>query len=666
MHPGRIYERVVICALVVSASCPVIAAPASRKATGKRPANQAKLFRGKISVNVARAEQLFMERKYAEAASLFKHELNRNSRNTEAYAGLGMSLAMQFKLDGASEQFDRALKLDPANPVAHAGKALVILNRLQSSDQEVIDKKDAFLREAEANARMAVQADPNLQQAHYVLGRVLIQQNKGEDAYEAFRKAAELDPQFSPAFTGMGQIDLKQGRLDQAASNLRAAINLNPGNSTAHYAMGELLLEQGAVAEAIKELNISLYQHRNSAPVHMALGKAYEAQGNYEAALKQFERAAFIKPELKEASKRQADLHVKLGKQQMEKGGTIAALKEFKQSVLIDPMNPEPYLAMSELRQRRGDLELAIAELRSGLELIPDDANLHRRIAENSLKLGRLDDAIYEFEKSLQSSPDAGAVHGLTQALYLKAQGQSQESFFASNDYETAEATLNRAIKLQPDDLKLRLAQAKLHALAGRPVDLSAVKNPRTIPERILYAEALLAQNRFGESAGEMKTVISQLQSTQDAVAVAEMAMLNMDHESAEAAFQKVAALGGGERAKFGLAAVQRLREAAQKRLNLAADLAKRKQLNSAADTYRDAIAADPRLADARLGLASVEERLAPNSPDELRNAVKQYQLYLDLAKNIPDKQRLALNKRIETLKTRAAKIEDRNAVATK
>lgn len=625
-----------------------------------------KLFRGKITHSVAKGQNLFMERKYAEAAALFKQEINRNSKDTEAYAGLGMSLAMQFKLDGAEKEFERALALNPNSAVAQAGKALVLLNRLQSSNQEIIDKRDAMLKESAQLASDSVTNDPYLQLGHFVLGKVLLEQGNTMEAYKSFQNALDADPQYSPALTGLGQIDWKEGRLDQAADNLSKAIALNSGNSTAHYVLGEVLLQKGAVGAAIKELNISLYQHPNSAPVRLALGRAYESQGNNEAALKQYERAALIKPELKDANTLMAKLHIKLGEQEMNKGTTVGALKEFKQAVLIDPLNPAPYLAMAKLREKRGDLDLAISELKSGLELIPEDISLHKRVAEHSLKLGRIDDAIVEYEKVLQSSSDGACIHGLTQALYIKAQGQSQDSFFASNDYEDAEKTLNRAIKLRPNDLRLHLAQAKLRSMAGRPVDLSAIGTPKTVPEKIAYSEALLAQNRFEESAQEMKTVINQLTSAKDAVAVAEISMLNMDHESADAAFKKAAELGSKERAEYGLAAVKRLRNTAQHRLNLAADLAKKRQMNSALDTYRDAVVADPKLPAARLGLARVEEKIAPASVEGLRDAATQYLCYLDLTKGIPEKERTRLTKHAQNLKAKAAKLEERSGVASR
>lgn len=629
-----------------------------------QPAGARNLIRGKISMVVQQANTLFMERKYEEAASLYRTALKRNPKDVESRAGLGMALAMQFKLDAADQEFDKALELDGANALAQSGKALVTLNRLQSSDKTIIDNRSNLLASAEDHALKAIDADPSSEQGHYALGRVLVEEGKDADAYSSFQKALELNPQSWAALTSLGQLDLKEGKVEQAIDELQKAVSLNSGNSTAHFALGEALVKTGKLSEGIKELNTSLYQHPNSAPVHMALGNAYEEQKNYDAALKEYEKAALIKPEYKAAYAKMADLHIKLGNEASASGNTVTALKEFKQSVLVDPMNPKPYLAMAQLREQRGDLELAISELNSGLELLPEDASLKKRIGHNYLKMGRVDDAITQFESVLKAKSDPEVVHELTQALYLKSRSESQDAFVASSDYETAEATLTRAIKLQPNDLKLRLALAKLHSIAGKPANLAHVGTPRTVPEKISYAEALLAQNQFDKSFEQMQDVIKNTKSASDAVALAEIAMLNMDHESAALAFAKAAELGDSQRAQFGIAAINRLRQSANERLHLADDLAKRNQLVSAADGYRDAIAANPRLAEAHLGLAKVEEKLSPKSATSLDNAVKELQAFIDLRKSIPEAEKARTLKHIQALQTKAAKLRLKETVA--
>ncbi|MDZ4835740.1 MAG: tetratricopeptide repeat protein [Candidatus Melainabacteria bacterium] len=622
-------------------------------------ASHAKLFKGRISYQVAKAEELWLQRKYDDAAVAFRKEMKRHPRNLDATAGLGMSLVMQFKLDGAEEQFDRVLTKQPDNAIAHTGKAFVAMNRLQSSSKTYIDKRSELLSSAENEAQAALQADSTLPQAHYALGSIYKEQNKLEEAYAKFKQATDLDPTYSDAYSQMAMLDLQQNRNSEAAANAREAITCNTANSTAHYALGESLLRQGSTDAAIKELNTALYLHRNSAPIHIALGKAYESQGNADAALKQYERASLIKPEAKEPNERMVGLHIALGKQYETQNNTVGALKEYRQASLIDPHHPEPYLHMAQLRENRGDLELAIAELRSGAEINRESPVLYQRIGEASLKLDKTDDAIKAFERALTLSPQNPAlVDGLSRSFYVKAQKESAGSFLMSNEFENAKVSLEKAIKLNPSNLRLRLAMAKLRALAGETVDLKSIGAPTNDAERVAYAEALLAQNKFPEAQQQMLQVINGATDPHEIAAVGDLALMIKDLDSASLAYKKTSELGQHERAKRGMTGVVRAREESRRHVTLGQDLAKRKQLGSAVDTFRAATAANPRLADARLGLAQSEERYASKSPAQLRDAAEQYRAYLSLSPDLDVKVQKRISKKIERIESRATKLD--------
>lgn len=60
---------------------------------------------------------------------------------------------------------------------------------------------------------------------------------------------------------------------------------------------------------------------------------------------------------------------------------------------------------------------------------------------------------------------------------------------------------LNKAMQMNPNDIRIRLAQAKVCSLKGETVDISTMRPPQNDGERIGYAEALLAQNRFQEAS---------------------------------------------------------------------------------------------------------------------------------------------------------------------
>src|SRR6185369_15959516 len=150
------------------------------------------------------------------------------------------------------------------------------------------------------------------------------------------------------------------------------------------------------------------------------------------------------------------------------------------------------------------------AELRSGLELMPNNPDLRVRIGDESLRVEKLDDAIREYETVLSMQPgNTRAADGLCTAYYMKSQKETTGGFFGSNDYDNAEAMINKAVQMNPNDMRLRLAQAKLRSLSGEVVDLSALGTPQNDGERISFAQALLAQNRFKDATDQMNTVIA-------------------------------------------------------------------------------------------------------------------------------------------------------------
>lgn len=578
-----------------------------------------KTLKIKIEREVVMADDLMLKGKYSDAADLYKAVVTKNNKNVPAIVGYGMALAKQFKLDGANEQFDKALALDPHNAMAHSGKAMVIYNRLQSSSNTIIKNKDALLKQAEAECKQGLSIDPGMPEAHYTLGNIYKEQGRLDEAVSEFNEAAKFDPQYSEAFAGLGVTKLLQGNLVDAITAFKQAIALNSGNSTAHYGLGTAYLKQGLYDEALKELNTSLYQNPNSAPTHLSMGKAYAGQGN-----------------------------------------TVAAIQQFQETIRIKPENSEAYLGIADIREQRGDLEHSIAELRSAIEMMPTNMDLHLKVADESLKLEKLDDSIKEYRSVLDAQPqNSAAAKGLTRAYYLKANKEATGAFFVSNEFESAKHMIDKAVQMNPNDMELRLAQAKLRAMSGEKIDLASIGTPSNDGERIAYAEALLAQNKFKDEDTQMNMVIGSAKDAKQAFAVADLALMIKDLPNAEAAYKKAASYPGAEeRSKRGLDLVDKAKDAAKQDLTLASDLARKKQLASAIDKYHATIYENPKVADSRLGIGQALEKLSPPISKDLREAVVQYKAYLDLAPDLPPKERQKIEKKIDNLTEKAYKLE--------
>lgn len=589
--------------------------------SGRQIALAKKTYQIRITRETVRADQLMLQGKYTEAADLYKGEIGRDKKNVPATVGYGMALARQFKLDAAEENFNKALEHDSMNAMAHAGKAMVMFNRLTSSSGTVIKNRDASLRNAEAEAKQALSIDPAMPEGHVTLGNIYKEQGRVDEAVNEYKEAIHLDPKYSDAYAQMGIAKLGKEQYADAVAAFKQAVSISSGNSTAHYGLGRAYYKQGLYDQALKELNTSLYQNRNSAPVHQTLGDIYAAQGN-----------------------------------------TVAAVSELQKSIAIKPENPDAYLHIADIRQGRGDLEMSIAELRSGLEMMPNNPDLHLRVADESLQLEKLDDAVKEYRTVMDANPqNAAAAKGLTRAYYLKANKEATGAFFVSNEYESAQRMIEQAVKMNPNDMELRLAQAKLRSMAGVPVDLASIGTPTNDGERVAYAEALLAQNKFADADKEMATVIANAADTKQTFAVGDLALMIKDLPSAEAAYKKASAMPGGEeRAKRGLNLVAKQKDVARQELTLGDDLSRRSQLASAIDKYHASIYDNPKIADSRMGIGKTLERLKPEASKDLKEAVVQYKAYMALTPNMPPKEAEKLTKHIEGLQSKAYKLEQK------
>lgn len=580
-----------------------------------------KPFQVRITREVVRADQLMLQGKYDEAADLYKGEMGRSPKSVAATVGYGMALAKQFKLDAADDHFNKVLSMDPMNAMAHCGKAMVTLGRLTSSSGTVIKNRDAMLKTAEGECKQALNIDPGMPEGHVTLGNIYKEEGRLDEAISEYQQATKLDPKYSEAYGQLGLAQLNKENYADAVAALKTAVSLNSGNSTAHYGLGKAYFRQGLLDEAYKELNTSLYQFPNSAPVWQAKGDVLGAQGN-----------------------------------------TVGAVQAYQKSILIKPENPDCYLRIADIRESRGDLEMSIAELRSGLEMMPNNPDLHMRIADESLKLEKLDDAIKEYKTVLDANPqNAPAAKGLTRAYYLKANKEATGAFFVSNEFESAQRMIDQAVAMNPNDMELRLAQAKLRSMAGTPVDLSAIGTPTNDGERIAYAEALLAQNKFKDEDAQMATVIGNATTSKQAFAVADLALMIKDLNNAEAAYKKASSYPDGvDRAKRGLNLVNKARDSAKQDLTLADDLARRSQLASAIDKYHASIYGNPKIADTRLGVGKALERLRPEASKDLKEAVIQYKAYMSLSPDMPPKEVEKWNKKIDNLANKAYKLEQK------
>ena len=87
-------------------------------------------------------------------------------------------------------------------------------------------------QDAEDRLRHAVSIDPNLAEAHSVLGKALFGQERYEEAIEAYQRATELDPEDAATLESYGRCLMQAGQFAEAVPQLERAHRIMPRNNS--------------------------------------------------------------------------------------------------------------------------------------------------------------------------------------------------------------------------------------------------------------------------------------------------------------------------------------------------------------------------------------------------------------------------------------------------
>ena len=161
---------------------------------------------------------------YDEAVEAFRHVLQLNPQNPEAYCELGAVYRLKEKTDDALAAYLHALEL-PAPPQTH-GVAHLCLARLYHSQGRFAD--------AENHGQHAVAMLPKNAESSFRLADTYVQRGKLASAKRAYQQALALDENLAPVYQGLGKIAFLQDRLEGSRSVLpesshdRAVSRRNP------------------------------------------------------------------------------------------------------------------------------------------------------------------------------------------------------------------------------------------------------------------------------------------------------------------------------------------------------------------------------------------------------------------------------------------------------
>ncbi|MEQ8791551.1 MAG: tetratricopeptide repeat protein [Pirellulaceae bacterium] len=204
--------------------------------------------------------------------------------NPEVYTQAAQLCEQQGNIDGAIEQYQQALAVDPKHQ-----KSLVSLAQLyaQQSNYE----------QATISYRRALEVDPRDAKALLGLARLYARQEDYTNATTTYRQAIQAHPENGVLLNDLGLCYARQGDVPRALQALSQAVQVDPKSQLYRNNFGTLLADAGQTSEALQQFSMA---HGPSA-ANYNLGVLLYQKGDHAAAARHLQQAVQLDPSMEAA-----------------------------------------------------------------------------------------------------------------------------------------------------------------------------------------------------------------------------------------------------------------------------------------------------------------------------------------------------------------------------
>ncbi len=264
------------------------------------------------------------------------------------------------QVDAAVEAYQRAVVLAPERAAAHSGLARALWRRYRAS------RDRAWLLQAEANARRAVELDEHLAAGWVSLGLVQSAQGQREEAADIFARVVRIDPANADAHRGLADLARQAGDIEAAITGFQRAVALRPEDMELHSLFGGLYYRVARYEDAEAEFRRALDLDPDENSSYKNLAAALHMQGRYPEAAQTLQQALALEPE--------EEVYTNLGTLYYFQGLYPQALSAFEKAAELTPGDARVWGNLGDARRRLpGQEALAREAFRTGLEILAEE-----------------------------------------------------------------------------------------------------------------------------------------------------------------------------------------------------------------------------------------------------------------------------------------------------
>jgi tetratricopeptide (TPR) repeat protein len=308
-----------------------------------------------------------------------------------------------------------------------------------------------------ATARDAVKADPNSEDARFILGRIhAIRRDFGESE-KAFKEIVRTNPAALEARVELSKLHVERREIDSGIGAAREASRINPASIDARLALvSALLVREEDRHLAFEEIAALVREFPFSAAVATARGKAHLVKQDRAAARRDFERALELDPQDLDALSQLLALDLSTGRSlgarrrlltHLEQRPDDPALLLMTAKVLVadrqharaetllrrvaalDPANFESYVLLGQLLIAQKRLDEAAQAFAAIIERDPKSADAHTMLGLLMHAQRRVPEAVAHYEKALEADSHAATAANNLAWLFAENDQQLERAF---------------------------------------------------------------------------------------------------------------------------------------------------------------------------------------------------------------------------------------------
>lgn len=334
------------------------------------------------------AAKALYDRRDSEAASQARDALSKFSGNAKAHAILGHALLREGSNDEAAREFEEAIRLNDATPLAHSGRALLL--------NEKRDYAGAMKELARAVDLDSADAFP-----HAIMAVSLRDQGKLEQAEAQIDEAKRLDPKLPLLHAFAASIHIAAKQESAAEEELKAALATTPADVGSLSALGDLYITQHRYQEAVQQYRKAVLLNPKSAAIRFNFATALEQARQYGEAEQEYRKVLDINP-------RHFGAYNGLGNILNSFRRFPEAEQMYRKAIELGSKDPVPYINLGSAYFNQQLYTESERQFRMAIKLDPDNPASHNNLGSVYLMQKRPSDAIREFEKALRLDPNNG------------------------------------------------------------------------------------------------------------------------------------------------------------------------------------------------------------------------------------------------------------------